>query len=163
DRYEIEPWLAGGFARSTMTGVQNGVAREETAMLAAVRGGVWGRRRFGMWSIGAEVSVEAMLGTPTYTKPDQARALVFEVPSFRGDSTLGRWCQTIATRIAYLAIARRRPPSIDLDLVEDVIAGDCDALRVAQAREAARRLYTALDRLDPKQRIAFALAVIDQR
>jgi len=83
--------------------------------------------------------------------------------SFRGDSTLARWCQTIATRIAYLAIARRRPPSIDLDLVEDVIAGDVDAHRLAQVREAARRLYAALDRLDPKQRIAFALAVIDAR
>jgi len=30
-------------------------------------------------------------------------------------------------------------------------------------REVARRLYMALDRLDPKQRIAFALAVIDGR
>jgi RNA polymerase sigma-70 factor (ECF subfamily) len=83
--------------------------------------------------------------------------------SFRGDSTLARWCQTIATRIAYLAIARRRPPAVDLDLVEDVVAGDSDGYRIAQAREAARRLYAALERLDPKQRIAFALAVIDAR
>jgi RNA polymerase sigma-70 factor (ECF subfamily) len=83
--------------------------------------------------------------------------------SFRGDSTLARWCQTIATRIAYLAIARRRPAAIDLELVEDVVAGDADSHRLALAREAARRLYGALDRLDPKQRIAFALAVIDAR
>jgi DNA-directed RNA polymerase specialized sigma24 family protein len=30
-------------------------------------------------------------------------------------------------------------------------------------REAARRLYAALDRIEAKQRIAFALAVIDGR
>src|SRR6185436_4003187 len=61
------------------------------------------------------------------------------LPSFRGDSTLGRWCQTIAVRVAYLAISRRRPP----------------------ARDAARRLYAALDRIEPKQRVAYALAAID--
>jgi RNA polymerase sigma-70 factor (ECF subfamily) len=84
------------------------------------------------------------------------------LPSFRGDSTLSRWCQTIATRIAYLAIARRKPAAIDLELVEDVIAhDDPDAHRLALARDAARRLYAALDRIDAKQRIAFALAVID--
>jgi RNA polymerase sigma-70 factor (ECF subfamily) len=83
------------------------------------------------------------------------------LPSFRGDSTLTRWCQTIATRIAYLAISRKKPPSIDLALVEDSLAGDSDTRRESQMREAARRLYAALDRLDPKQRIAFALATID--
>jgi RNA polymerase sigma-70 factor (ECF subfamily) len=84
------------------------------------------------------------------------------LPSFRGDSTLTRWCQTIATRIAYLSISRRKPTPIDLELVEDFIAhDDPDAHRLAQAREAARRLYTALERLDPKHRIAFALAAID--
>ncbi len=83
--------------------------------------------------------------------------------SFRGDSTLSRWCQTIATRVAYLAISRRRPPAIDLALIEDSLAGDADTRRHVQVREAARRLYAALDRLEPKQRIAFALAVIDGR
>lgn len=83
------------------------------------------------------------------------------LPSFRGDSTLTRWCQTIATRIAYLAISRRRPPAVDLALVEDELPGDRDTRHETQVREAARRLYAALDRLDPKQRIAFALATID--
>jgi RNA polymerase sigma-70 factor (ECF subfamily) len=86
------------------------------------------------------------------------------LPSFRGDSTLARWCQTIATRIAYLSIGRKRPTPIDLEIVENTVAdSDPDAHRVALARDAARRLYTALDRLDPSQRIAFALAVIDGR
>ena len=81
--------------------------------------------------------------------------------SFRGDSTLSRWCQTIATRAAYLAISRRKPASIDLALVEDELAGNDDTRRLAQIREVARRLYIALDRIEPKQRIAFALAVVD--
>src|SRR5205814_4838544 len=73
------------------------------------------------------------------------------LPSFRGDSTLGRWCQTIATRTAYLAISRRKPPTVDLALVEDTIANDADTRRLVQLREATRRLYAALDRVDPKQ------------
>lgn len=83
------------------------------------------------------------------------------IGSFRGDSTLGRWCQTIAVRIAYLAISRRRPPSVELALVEDTVASDTDLRRHVQVREAARRLYAALDRIEAKQRIAFALAAID--
>jgi RNA polymerase sigma-70 factor (ECF subfamily) len=83
------------------------------------------------------------------------------IGSFRGDSTLGRWCQTIAVRIAYLAISRRRPVSVDLALVEETIASDIDLRRHVQIREVARRLYAALDRIEAKQRIAFALATID--
>jgi RNA polymerase sigma-70 factor (ECF subfamily) len=83
------------------------------------------------------------------------------LPSFRGDSTLTRWCQTIATRVAYLAISRKKPPAVDLALVEDSLADGTDTRRETQIREAARRLYAAMDRLDPKQRIAFALATID--
>jgi RNA polymerase sigma-70 factor, ECF subfamily len=85
------------------------------------------------------------------------------LPSFRGDSTLTRWCQTIATRIAYLAISRKKPPAVDLSLVEETLPDGTDARQEAHIREAARRLYAALDRLDPKQRIAFALATIDGR
>jgi RNA polymerase sigma-70 factor, ECF subfamily len=82
--------------------------------------------------------------------------------SFRGESTLARWCQTIATRTAYATIARRKPAAIDLALIEDVVSdGSPDVARVAHAREAARRLYAALDRIDANHRIAFALAVID--
>ncbi len=83
------------------------------------------------------------------------------LPSFRGDSTLTRWCQTIATRTAYLSISRRKPPSVDLAMIEEIIPGHSNTHRIAQMREAARRLYAALERIDAKQRIAFALAVID--
>ena len=84
------------------------------------------------------------------------------LPSFRGDSSLKRWCQTIATRQAYLAIERRKPTAVDLEVVEnEIVDRDPDAHRVALARQAAKRLYAAMDRLDPKMRIAFALAVVD--
>ena len=84
------------------------------------------------------------------------------LPSFRGDSSLARWAQTIATRTAYLSIERRKPPAVDLDVVEDeIVDRDPDAMRIAQAKQAARRLYAALDRIDAKQRIAFALATMD--
>src|SRR3954453_10084178 len=82
------------------------------------------------------------------------------VGSFRGDSTLGRWCQTIAVRVAYLAIARRRPPAVDLALVEETIASDTALRRHVQVREVARRLYATLDRIETKQRVAFALSAI---
>jgi RNA polymerase sigma-70 factor (ECF subfamily) len=83
------------------------------------------------------------------------------LPSFRGDSTLARWCQTIATRVAYLFISRKKPPAVDLSLVEDSLPDGSDMRHEAHVREAARRLYAALDRIDPKHRIAFALARID--
>lgn len=85
------------------------------------------------------------------------------LPSFRGDSTLSRWCQTIATRVAFLSISKRRPQPVDLALVEETLPDDIDARRQVMLREAARRLYAALERIEAKQRIAFALAVIDGR
>ena len=82
--------------------------------------------------------------------------------SFRGDSSLTTWCRTIATRTAYLALSRRKPPAVDLALVADVLAHDAASTdRVAYARDAIRRLYAALDRLDAKQRVAFALFAVD--
>jgi RNA polymerase sigma-70 factor (ECF subfamily) len=83
------------------------------------------------------------------------------LPSFRGDSTLGRWSQVIAVRVAYLTISRRRPPAVELTLVEELVGDGGDLARQVRAREAVRRLYAALDRIEAKQRIAFALAVID--
>lgn len=84
------------------------------------------------------------------------------LPSFRGDSTLTRWSQTIATRTAYLSIQKRKPTAVDLDVVEEeIVDRDPDAHRVALAKQAAKRLYVALEKLDPKMRIAFALHAID--
>ncbi|HET9987722.1 MAG TPA: RNA polymerase sigma factor [Kofleriaceae bacterium] len=93
---------------------------------------------------------------------DSFIAIFRALPSFRGDSTLARWCQTIAMRTAYATIAKRRPAV--LELVDDHLADPTpDAQRVMRARDAVRRLYGALDRIEAKQRIAYALFAIDGR
>jgi RNA polymerase sigma-70 factor, ECF subfamily len=95
---------------------------------------------------------------------DTFLAIFRALPSYRGDSSLARWSQTIATRTAFVWIAHRRPATIDLELVADLIGnGDPDAHRLAYLRDAARRVYAVLDRLDGRMRIAFALAVLDGR
>ena len=75
-------------------------------------------------------------------------------------SSLVTWCCAIASHVAlgHLRGRRRRPM---VELTDDLPALAPDAERVTLAREAARRLYTALDKIDPTQRIAFALAVVD--
>jgi RNA polymerase sigma-70 factor, ECF subfamily len=94
---------------------------------------------------------------------DSFLAVFRSIDGFRGESSLATWCCTIATRTAWAYIARRKPAAAALELVPEVAAEDPDAARVVYARQAAQRLYAALDRIDPKQRIAFALAVIDGR
>jgi RNA polymerase sigma-70 factor (ECF subfamily) len=85
------------------------------------------------------------------------------LPSFRGDSSLSRWCQTIAMRVAYRMLSLRRLPLVDLALVEDTVADGADTQRHLMLREATRRLYTALERIRAQHRIAFALVVVDGR
>lgn len=85
------------------------------------------------------------------------------IEGFRGESSLATWCCAITTRVAWAYIERRKPASASLDLVPELPAHDPDAERVVAARQAAQRLYAALDRIDAKQRVAFALAVIDGR
>jgi len=82
---------------------------------------------------------------------------------FRGDSSLARWCSIIATRVAWAYIGRRKPASQSLELVDEPPSDAPDARQEAMAREATRRMYAALERLDPALRIAFALGVIDGR
>lgn len=95
---------------------------------------------------------------------DAFLAIFRALPGYRGDSSLARWSQTIATRTAYLWIGSRRPATIDLADVEDMLPnGDTDGHRMAHLRDAARRVYAVLDRLDARMRIAFALAVLDGR
>jgi len=83
------------------------------------------------------------------------------IPRFRGDSTLATWCATIATRVAWAYIDRRKPAAQNLDLVPEIAADAPDANQQVVAREAARRLYSALERIPAAQRIPFALAAIE--
>jgi RNA polymerase sigma-70 factor (ECF subfamily) len=82
---------------------------------------------------------------------------------FRGEASLGTWIDRITVRVAYAYIARRKMAPVVLAVVPDVEAGDASAEERAMSREAARRLYAVLDRLEARQRIAYVLHVIEGR
>jgi RNA polymerase sigma-70 factor (ECF subfamily) len=83
--------------------------------------------------------------------------------SFRGEAKLSTWIDRIATRVAFAHIARRRPQRVSLTLLSDLPSGQPSAEDRAMMREAARRVYAILDRIDPRQRVAFTLCVLDGR
>ncbi|HTJ47467.1 MAG TPA: RNA polymerase sigma factor [Kofleriaceae bacterium] len=85
------------------------------------------------------------------------------IHGFRGESSLTTWCCTIATRVAWAHLERGRPTTTNLELVPEVPDGAPDAARVIAARLATQRVYAALDKLDPRLRVTFALAVLDER
>ena len=69
-------------------------------------------------------------------------------------SSLRTWIDRCAVRVAYAHFARkRRSPA--LQPVAEIDAEDPTADDRTSMREAVRRLYTELDRLKPRQRIAF--------
>jgi RNA polymerase sigma-70 factor (ECF subfamily) len=82
---------------------------------------------------------------------------------YRGEASLGTWVDRITVRVAYAHIARRKAAPVVLAVVPDVPAGDASAEERAMSREAARRLYAVLDRLEARQRIAYVLHVIEGR
>jgi DNA-directed RNA polymerase specialized sigma24 family protein len=63
--------------------------------------------------------------------------------------------------VAYAHLTSSKRRGSPLELVVDIPSGDPSAERRALAREAARRLYVELDKLDAKQRIAFTLFALD--
>jgi len=83
--------------------------------------------------------------------------------TFRGESSLATWIDRCTVRVAYrhLASKRRRVPIVEI--VPELAADDPDAERRAMGREAARRLYRELDRLDPMYRVAFVLHAVEGR
>ena len=83
--------------------------------------------------------------------------------NFRGEATLGTWVDRCTVRVAYAHITRKKPRAAQLELVPEIAANDPSAEDRAMAREAARRLYAELDRIDPVHRLAFTLHAIDGR
>jgi RNA polymerase sigma-70 factor (ECF subfamily) len=90
-------------------------------------------------------------------------AIFRSLSSYRGEALLATWVDRISARVAF----RHRslhPPAARLELVRAEPAADApSAERDLQSREAVRRLYALLDRLQPKYRIAYALHVLDER
>jgi RNA polymerase sigma-70 factor (ECF subfamily) len=80
---------------------------------------------------------------------------------FRGESSLTTWIDRCAVRSAYAHLTTNKRRGTSLELVADIPSGDPSAERRALAREAARRLYAELDRIEPKQRIAFTLHALE--
>ena len=85
------------------------------------------------------------------------------LPTFRGDALLSTWIDRIAVRVAYAYIAKRKNDTVRLSIVPEPPSSDASAEDRATAREAARRLYAILDKIEPNQRIAYTLHVIDGR
>jgi RNA polymerase sigma-70 factor, ECF subfamily len=83
--------------------------------------------------------------------------------SFRGESSLNTWIDTIAARVVYRHLARREPRPQHLQAIASLPTEGPDPQRAAEMREAVRRLYALLDRIDVKHRIAYTLHVIDGR
>jgi RNA polymerase sigma-70 factor (ECF subfamily) len=90
-------------------------------------------------------------------------AVFASISAFRGESSLRTWIDTIAVRVSYRHLSQREPRAQHLHAVADLPANLFDPEREAGAREAVRRLYAILDRVDPTQRIAYTLHVIDGR
>lgn len=81
------------------------------------------------------------------------------IDRFEGRSSPTTWCCGIAVHVAYnhLRAARRRRYEPEVDPVDP----GADVARLSEQREAARRLYAALEQIDVDHRIAFSLVIID--
>lgn len=82
---------------------------------------------------------------------------------FRGEAQLGTWIDRVAVRVAYAHISRRKARPRTLELVADVASRSAGAEERAISREAARRLYAILEQVEPRQRIAYVLHLVDGR
>jgi RNA polymerase sigma-70 factor (ECF subfamily) len=83
--------------------------------------------------------------------------------SFRGEASLGTWIDRCTVRVAYAYLSDKKRRAPQLELVPDLVAGNPNAEDRAMAREAARRLYSELDRIEPVQRLAFTLHAVEGR
>lgn len=84
------------------------------------------------------------------------------LPSFRGESSLQTWIDRCAVRVAYAYFGRRaRQPA--LEPVREVSSPAPSPEEGAEQRNAIRRLYAELDRLEPRLRMAFTLFVLEGR
>lgn len=84
------------------------------------------------------------------------------LPGFRGESSLRTWIDRCAVRVAY-AHFRRKSRTPRLEPVHAVAADAATPEERTVRREAVRRLYAELERLEPNQRLAFTLSAIEGR
>ena len=108
-----------------------------------------------------------VLGTNRHAEDliqDTFIAVFASIGSFRGESSLRTWIDTIAVRVCYryLVAARsaRAPPAAGARPARE--GARRPSARPRRARRSSR-LYALLDRIDAKYRIAYTLHVIDGR
>jgi RNA polymerase sigma-70 factor (ECF subfamily) len=95
---------------------------------------------------------------------DAFLAVFRSLVSYRGEASLATWVDRITARAAFRYLSRATRPMARLEVVRsEPLSDDPTAEQELHAREVARRLYAALDRLEPKYRIAYALHVLDER
>lgn len=82
--------------------------------------------------------------------------------SFRGESSLGTWIDRCTVRVAYAHFRRKARVPV-LECVQEIGSDAPNAEERTSLREAVRRLYVELDRLEPRQRLAFTLFVMENR
>jgi hypothetical protein len=79
--WSIEPWVGAGIERSALIGTEQQAATDDYATLFALRGGVIARYRIGRWSFAAQLELQELPSTPTYTM-SHSSAEIFEIPAF---------------------------------------------------------------------------------
>lgn len=84
------------------------------------------------------------------------------LPRYRGEATLGTWVDRITVRTALRVISRRRTAPAPLEDAAQVVAPGAGADEELARRDAGRLLYSALERLDPRMRVAFVLHVVEE-
>jgi RNA polymerase sigma-70 factor (ECF subfamily) len=84
------------------------------------------------------------------------------LPGFRGESSLRTWIDRCAVRVAYAHFERKKRQPL-LEPVHDISSGAPNPEERASRRDAVRRLYAELDRLEPRQRMAFTLFAVEGR
>jgi RNA polymerase sigma-70 factor (ECF subfamily) len=83
------------------------------------------------------------------------------LPTFRGEASLSTWIDRCTAHVALSYLRKKRPKLIDID--DEHASGSSSPEEQTLLREAARRLYAELDRMDPTLRLAITLHVIDGR
>jgi RNA polymerase sigma-70 factor, ECF subfamily len=81
--------------------------------------------------------------------------------SYKGEAQLSTWSNRIAVRVAFRYLRRLRAVKLDSVPPHLSVVGSPEEHMIH--REGVRRMYAAMDRMKPEQRIAFALFTLDGR
>ena len=89
--------------------------------------------------------------------------VLHSLPTFAGRSKLSTWIRRITWNVAYqeMRLTYRQPKTTGYDDTLVTPHADHDAEAHAATLESMRRLYQALDRLEPKERLAVVMHDIE--